>query len=799
MLPSRTRWQIAKPDEDLTKHYMNTLGVSTLMAKLIQSRGWTVYEAKEMLHIDEGYFQDPFLLKGMKEAVEAIQEAIDKGEKIRIYGDYDCDGVSSTSFMYKLLEVLQADFDYYIPDRFVEGYGLNKEALIKAKEANVDLIITVDTGISAKEEIRYGQELGLQFIVTDHHEPPAELPQCVAVINPKQPDCQYPYPHLCGAGVAFKLGQALLKRIPYEWLDIVAIGTIADLVPLTGENRAIAYYGLKEMNRTRHIGLQALIDQAGLTDQWIDEQRVGYSLGPRINACGRMAHAQTAVQLLVSTESEEVSVLAEEMERLNSERQKLVEKTTKEAIEMVEQRAGGIQPRALVVAQEGWNQGIIGIVAARLVEKYYVPAIVLSINPETGMAKGSARSIQGFNIYEALCECREWLEHFGGHPMAAGLAIHKEKLEALSLRLQQLAEQWLTDEDFIPVSPIDFECLPEEITLEAIEELEQLAPFGVGNQKPTLMLEGLQISDLRTVGTQQQHLKCQVTFNDTRLDAIGFSLGEKAQWISYESALDLIGQPAINEWNGIRKPQLIIDDIRVLQRQFFDYRGGSLAQYKGKFSCRENGALIYFRESSESEAVFESIVESHPELIPIHFNPEVLASDDLAPFDMFIFYDLPYHLSDFQQACLMVRHGERFYLRFEHQQGLYFSQTPSREEFKQLYAIIQQKGSFSLQVDVPKLSSYKGWHTKTVHFMLKVFLDLGFVTIEDKIVRIQAQAVKKDLTSSSAYQQREAEKEAEQTLLYTSFGQLVRDLEAIMTQASNKENEGLEEAIGHGF
>ena len=300
MLASKTRWRQANYSEEEVAKFQKELGVTSLVAKLFIARGWTEIEAaKQILHTDQVEFHDPLLLDGMKESVDRIRLAVEQGEKIRIYGDYDCDGVSSTTIMYHLLTQLGANFDFYIPNRFTEGYGLNLGAIDKAIEDGIQLIITVDTGISAKAQIDYGNSKGIEFIVTDHHEPPAEIPECVAVINPKKASCTYPFKYLAGAGVAFKLAQALLGRVPYEYVDIASIGTIADLVPLIGENRLIAYHGIKALNRTKHIGVESLLEVAGLKDQIIDEQKVGFSIGPRINASGRLETADKAVQLLI--------------------------------------------------------------------------------------------------------------------------------------------------------------------------------------------------------------------------------------------------------------------------------------------------------------------------------------------------------------------------------------------------------------------------------------------------------------------------------------------------------------------
>jgi single-stranded-DNA-specific exonuclease len=805
MLASRTRWKQTTYSTEEVEQWKNQLGVSSLVAKLFISRGWTdLQEAKEMLNIEKTDFHDPFLLDGMKEAVGRIEEAILNQERIRVYGDYDCDGVSSTTIMIHLLRELGASFDYYIPDRFKEGYGLNNGALDKAKQDGVKLIITVDTGISAREQIAYGSSIGLEFIITDHHEPPPLLPECIAIINPKKPSCAYPFKHLCGAGVAFKLSQALLKRIPYEWLDIAAIGTIADLVPLVGENRLIAFHGIRSINHTRHIGLSALIEVAGLADQVIDEQRIGFSIGPRINASGRLESASKAVELLISNNRDEALILAEEVDELNKQRRKMVDQITIEAIQWVEKRYPEVKPKALVVAKENWNVGVIGIVASRLVEKYYVPTIVLSIDPETGKAKGSARSIEGFNMYQALCECQEWLPHFGGHPMAAGMTLASDHVDFLRKRLAQLAEQWLQEEDFIPISSVDIECSLDEIRLETIEELGQLAPFGVGHSKPIILLKELSSVDLKPVGADKQHLKCQFKKEGILLDGIGFGLGEIASKISPEAKIDIIGQLAVNEWNGMKKPQMLIDDIRVPHRQYFDWRGVKYIERKwDQITFDHSVGVCHFREDMLSSKVFfpedylHFYLEEDGKIVDAKSDKdrEALPSDPKV--DTFILYDLPRSMEQLKEAGRLLGTGRRIYLLFQHTDSQFFSTIPSREQFKWFYGFLQKKERFDLKENGKKLAVYKGWTVDSIHFMSKVFLDLEFARIENGLIQLIPGSIKKELSTSQTYKQKQKEIQLEQDLLYSSNSELVHLLEELLQQSMIEERP--KEANVHGF
>lgn len=372
MLKSRTRWKVQDASEEKAKHLAQELDLPLLIANLLLVRGIdSVEDAELFLNIDKNDFHDPFLLDGMKQSVDRIHKAIDSNEKILIFGDYDADGVSSTTVMYYALKELGAQFDYYIPNRFTEGYGPNEPALRKAKEDGYSLVVTVDTGISAVHEANVAKEIGLDFIITDHHEAPPILPEAYSIINPKKPGCTYPFKGLAGVGVAFKVAHALHGKPLVHLLDYAAIGTIADLVPLVDENRLIAKLGIEALSKTDKIGLQELLKVAGLTDKDLSAEDVGFAVGPRVNAAGRLGSAMPVVELFTSTDREQSAMLAEEVDSVNKERQAIVNEITKEAIAMVEDSFPPEENEVLVLAKEGWNPGVIGIVASRLVEKFY--------------------------------------------------------------------------------------------------------------------------------------------------------------------------------------------------------------------------------------------------------------------------------------------------------------------------------------------------------------------------------------------------------------------------------------------
>jgi single-stranded-DNA-specific exonuclease len=571
MIQRKTRWAIApwdETDEDKAKKLAAKLSLPPLVARLLVQRGYSEAEAAErFLRGGHEHFHDPYLLLGMKEAVERIKRAAANNEKIRIYGDYDADGVSSTSLLVHLFRSLNYHFDYYIPHRALEGYGLNRKAIELAAEEGVRLIVTVDTGISAYEEIEYAKQLGIDVVVTDHHEPPELIPKAIAVVNPKQQDCGYPFKGLAGVGVAFKLAHALLDKPPIEWADIVSLGTIADLMPLTDENRIFVRYGLERLRSSAGAGFRALAEAGGVTLGEITSTGIAFSMAPRINAAGRLDHAKRAVELLTTDDYDTAILAAVGLDSLNKERQRIVESIVKEAEQQWQVKcdaaeAKGLEaPPVIVLAGEGWNVGVIGIVASKLLERNYKPVIILGIDEKTGMCKGSARSIEGYDLHAALTACDELLDHYGGHQAAAGMSLHRDLLEQFEERLGELARQWLSPDDWIPKTTVDLVCTVSEATLDTITDLALLEPFGMGNPSPRLLFQGAELAARRTIGKESKHLKLSLGSGRRLLDGIGFGMGLLAEGLQPGRTIDAVGELSVNEWNGQRKPQLQLHDL----------------------------------------------------------------------------------------------------------------------------------------------------------------------------------------------------------------------------------------------
>nr|WP_263325608.1 single-stranded-DNA-specific exonuclease RecJ [Neobacillus sp. Marseille-Q6967] len=783
MLKSKTRWNVRKSDQQLVKTLEEELKITPLVASMLVNRGLdTVDSARSFLFGNE-QFHDPYLLKGMDLAVNRIRKAIENQEPILIFGDYDADGVSSTSVLMITLLELGANVEFYIPNRFTEGYGPNEPAFRHAAEKGIKLIITVDTGISAIHEANVAKELGLDLIITDHHEPGPILPEALAIIHPKLPGSLYPFRELAGVGVAFKLAHALYEKVPEHLLEIAVIGTIADLVSLKGENRLIAKKGLEKLKVTRNIGLKAIFKVAGVDLQTINEETIGFTLAPRINAVGRLEDADMAVQLLLTKDPLEAEELAAEMDDLNKTRQSIVNEITTEAIEQVENNYPVDSNSVLVIGKEGWNAGVIGIVASRLVEKFYRPTIVLSYDQEKGLAKGSARSIAGFDLFQNLSTCRDILPHFGGHPMAAGMTLKLEDVSELRNRLNELAVQQLTEEDFIPITNLDHEVCLGEISLSSLEEMSLMAPFGMDNPKPKVLINNVEISTMRKIGSDHNHLKMIVNENGANLDGIGFGLGSLADHISPAAKISLIGELAVNEWNNIRKPQIFIQDMAVTSWQLFDHRGVKRLNTMIHTVPKENRKYVIFNK--EQLNVIDPLIKS--EVVHIQDTEEAKAFKSKGA--NVVLVDLP-PSKELLRSLFLGKQPERIYAYFYKENSDFFSTVPTRDHFKWFYGFLLKKGNIDLGRYAADIAKHRGWSQETIIFMSKVFSELEFVTINNGFITLNKHAQKRDLTDSATYQMKQAQYALERDLLFSSYQQLKSWFDQII-----EESVTIEEAV----
>ncbi|ADU29769.1 single-stranded-DNA-specific exonuclease RecJ [Evansella cellulosilytica] len=773
MLQPKARWKITEANENQVMELANQLNISMIAARFLVQRGYDdVHKAQSFLHMDASMIHDPFLLKDMEKAVKRIHTAIKENENILVFGDYDADGVTSTSLMYLTLKQLGANVGFYVPNRFTEGYGPNEQAFRHAKEENVSLIITVDTGIAANHEAEVAKELGVDLIITDHHEPPPTIPDAYAVINPKQDDCFYPNKNLAGVGVAFKVAHALLNRVPTEYIDLVAIGSIADLVPLIDENRFLAAEGIHSLTREQRPGLKALMEHCNINPLELNEEHIGFMIGPRLNAAGRLDSADPAIQLLLSEDDIEAYELAIMIDDLNKERQTIVNEMAKEAEEQV--LAKDTVPSVLIVGQAGWNAGVIGIVASRLVEKFYRPTIVLSLDESTGLAKGSARSIEGFDLFQALSQCREWLPHFGGHPMAAGLTMKIENINLLQEKMCNIAETTVAEENWIKSLAVDLPVKVSEVTTEAITHLQEMAPFGVGNPAPKALIENVELAMTKKIGAKEDHLKLSLKDEESVLDGIAFRMGNIADELSPIAKLSVVGQLSINEWNGHVKPQMIIEDIKVDEWQLFDLRSEKEPWTKINQQHSESIVVAAFR--SESASLLSKIPAEWKTIS--FFEGEV----DYSVFEnkFVLLLDLPESFEQLESIFSVHDKPKRVYASFIHEKDHYFEMLPTREHFVWFYAFLKKRTTFDIEKHGADLAKHKGWSLNGLKFICSVFFDLGFVKISNGFISIVDSPGKKELEESPTYKKRIEQSEIENVLLYSSFNELKSWIQNVM-------------------
>ena len=558
------KWECIELDNEKIKNVEkieDEYGISNLLAKILVNRNLTKKEDIDLfLKPTRHDFHNPYLMPDMALAVDRIIKAINNKEKILIYGDYDVDGITSITVVKNFLLERGANVTQYIPNRLNEGYGLNKDAIKKISDDAVNLIITVDCGISGIEEVDYANSLGLEVIVTDHHEVGEVLPNAIAVVDAKRKDNTYPFRELAGVGVGFKLIQAIAQRLELEekeylkYLDIVCIGTISDIVPLVDENRVIAKLGLKLVEVTKNVGLKALLEASGYKK--IDSFTVSFGLAPRINACGRMGKEKEALNLFLTQDENEAKKIALRLNEYNKERQDIEKRIYEDAVNKIEKSEKNKQ--VLVLGSENWHHGVIGIVASKITDLYFKPSILICFEEDEG--KGSGRSIPGFDLYESLTNCSENLEKFGGHSMAVGVTLKKENFEKFKEEFEKYAQNSNIC-DIIPIIKIDEEITLEDINIKAVEELNMLEPFGEANKMPLFMYKNLKIHSIRTL-SEGKHIKLTLKDNNFYIDSIGFNLGHLAEEYQIGDKVDVVGSLEINRFNGRESVQINLKDLR---------------------------------------------------------------------------------------------------------------------------------------------------------------------------------------------------------------------------------------------
>lgn len=565
-------WNLKKQgDQNEVKHLSAALNVNMVIARLLVQRGIKTFnEAKSFFRPRLSDLHDPFLMKDMEKAVDRLERAISNKEKVIVYGDYDVDGTTSVALMYTFLKSRFDEIEYYIPDRYSEGYGISPQSIDYAENNGFSLIIALDCGIKAVEKIANAKKRGLDFIICDHHNPDKSVPPAVAVLDPKQPDCKYPYKELSGCGVGFKFLQAYCQKNNleleeiYDLLDMVVVSIASDIVPLTGENRVLAYYGLKKLNSNPGIGLQTIINFAGLNGNEITVSDIVFKIGPRLNASGRIEHGKKSVQILVSNDEDKSDLLGEEIDSFNEIRKTLDRDITQEALDMIENSEELKDMNSTVLYNRDWHKGVVGIVASRVTEQFYRPTIILT--ESNGLATGSARSVRDFDLYEAIGQCSDLLESYGGHMYAAGLTMRIENIPEFRRRFEEIVTSQITDMQQTQTIEVDAKITLSEITPRFFRILKQFAPFGPHNMTPVFVTEDVfDAGTSRLVGKNEEHLKLDLVEPDVNsgiFPGIAFNKSDKFDLITSGLPFDVCYSITENEYRGKTNLQLYIRDIK---------------------------------------------------------------------------------------------------------------------------------------------------------------------------------------------------------------------------------------------
>ncbi|MGT2910697.1 single-stranded-DNA-specific exonuclease RecJ [Streptococcus cameli] len=706
MITSKFDWEI-KPtisDQEYLK-IAKKQGLDTLAAQLLYERGVQTKEDLEtFLNPSLDQLHDPYLLHDMDKAVERIRRAIEDYEQILIYGDYDADGMTSASILKETLEEMGAECQVYLPNRFTDGYGPNQSVYkYFIEQEGVSLIVTVDNGVAGHEAISYAQEMGVDVVVTDHHSLPETLPEAYAIVHPEHPEADYPFQHLAGCGVAFKLACALLETVQVELLDLVAIGTIADMVSLTDENRVMVQYGLSLMKQTERVGLQELFHIAGIDATTLDEETIGFQMAPRLNALGRLDDPNSAIELLTGFDEDEIREVAQLVDEKNTQRKEIVQAIYEEAKTMIRKDLP-----VQVLAKEGWNPGVLGIVASRLLEELHQPVIVLTI--QDGLAKGSARSIEAVDIFEALNPHRDLFVAFGGHSGAAGMTLPVEHLEDLVSVLAAFIHDNAIDMAGKTPLVLDEELDLQTLTLDTVKSLQKIAPFGMDNSKPSFYLKDFVVESARTMGQNNAHLKLRIKKADTSIDVVAFNMGSLATEFSQVKGLELAVQLSVNQWNGATTLQLMLVDARVDGVQLFDIRS--------KNAALPNGVPILDLDTKAEAVVLDKIPENPADL----------------------------------KALFANKSFSVVYFKNQIEKEYYLSGYGTREQFAKFYKTIYQFPEFDVRYKLKELADYLRIPYILVVKMVQIFQELEFVTITDGVMTVNKDTKKREIAESQIYQ-----------------------------------------------
>lgn len=760
MIDAKKEWQeIELSENEHLDELVEETGFPKIVLQILMERGYDSLEAiNNFLDPDARGLYDPNFMHDMELGVDRIQQAIMNGEKIVIYGDYDVDGITSTALMYETLEELGAEVEYYIPDRFKDGYGPNVEVYKRLIDEGVSLIVTVDNGVAGHEAIDYANQHGVDVVITDHHELPETLPDAYAIIHPRHPEGDYPFGELSGVGVAFKVAAALLEELPQDVLDLVALGTVADLVSLTGENRILVKYGLQLLQQTMRPGLQSLYKVAGIEVPTITEETIGFSLAPRLNALGRMENGSLGVELLTTLDEKRAEELAKTTNQLNIKRQEEVNKIVEEAVAQLANKSENHLVN--VVAGNNWHEGVVGIVASRLVDMTGKPSLVLSIDEKTGIAKGSGRSIEAFQMFDALDSHRDILMKFGGHHMACGLSLDKEKLSDLQQVVDKEGKKQGIEhatKPVVKVIPVNL----DDVNLDLEAQLEALAPFGTDNYRPVFEFKDYEVNAVQAIGQQKNHLKLQLQSNNSQVDALDFGIGSKkiSEIERNKNSVRLIGTLGKNVWQSRVNLQIMIEDILL-----DDSNTGTVVeiQRKNKLtkSMFQQKATYVFFDKKLYNQVMPYLADSSEAYLYNFSDDKKLNCDTL------IVVDCPDNIEKLKSLLSKATVKHFIFVGYT-RENTYLNGLPTREQFGRLYKFSQTHTNVNIRRDLQKLADYLKLKRELLVFMINVFFEAEFVKIENGLMSGNTNVTPHSLEDTNSYQAYLQKMKAQKSLIYS--------------------------------
>ena len=758
MIDAKFKWELADNAPSLTVDNLEKeLGISRILATLLAQQGIdSTEQAKKFFEPSMEEIHDPTLLHDMDKAVERIEQAVEKQEQITIYGDYDADGITSTSLMYETLLSIGANVNYYVPNRFTDGYGPNMDAYQRLIDNGTQLFITVDNGVSGKNVINKVMAAGVDVVITDHHELPADLPNAVAIVHPRYPGSNYPFPDLSGVGVAFKVAWALTGEFPVEELDLVAIGEIADVVNVTDENHALISYGIQQLRQGMRPGLAALMKLADIKANNLTDQDIGFGIAPRLNALGRIADANDGVKLLTSLDENESQKLAKEVDQANKERQNLVAEIMKEAEKQANSSANQ-QKRTLLIVGKGWHQGVLGIVASRIMNETGKPTIIASTDQNNPtLIKGSGRSVDSFNLFNALEAHCELFTTFGGHPAACGLSFDQKNIVPLQIALEEETGKQKFDPMVKQPLPIAMKLAPADVTQQLYNDIQRVAPFGPGNMEPVFELNNVKVVDVKTMGQEHQHLKFSIVSDKKNLTVVAFGQGNLATLLSAPTGqINLAVKVSLNEWRGKKTVQLMLEDLQINGTVIIDERTNKLTPQL--FSSSD---YYIVREPRLRENIAPHVAPGYTlsieEAIKTDFSGQQVTLVDCPSSEEM----LKQIFAEYEGEPATIR------LLLYQRKSAYLAGLPTRNDFAQLYRFIYKQKEIKWPMQAKAVSNHLKINMDRLNLMIQVFSEAGFVTIKDDVLKFNEPTNKTDLTQTKRYQKQLAQYKVEQQLLF---------------------------------